>query len=354
MDCFVTDKMLKPIISILMPVHNAEQYLSIALDSLLGQSFKDYEIIAINDGSTDKSGAVLDGYANTYPCIRVFHRPQRGIVATLNEGIDLAGGEWIARMDSDDIALKCRLDLQLEHIIRFDSDFCGGAVQCFGESRALWRYPNSSEDCGVQLLFDVPLAHPAVVGRSAIFKHLRYDSNFKHAEDYDLWQRAWAAGCKITNIGDLVLNYRVHKKQVSFSHKPEQNKMADEVRFRQWKLICPDLDDDMCRSVILAFSRGEGKASLVITGLLKVLERIPVTSHQVFLNGALRIFLRLAGHDFSSVIHWFRLCNSSKLKNSRTKFRGLILILFIGLFRINSKNITFQLLKNANKLLPKL
>ena len=95
----------------------------------------------------------------------MFHRQQRGLVPTLNEGIDLVRGNWIARMDADDIALPTRFELQMKRLLSNNVDFCGGAVQCFGDSRAIWRYPESNEACGVQLLFGVPVAHPAVIGR---------------------------------------------------------------------------------------------------------------------------------------------------------------------------------------------
>lgn len=198
-----------------MPVLNAELYLALAIDSLLAQTFQDFEIIAINDGSTDHSGEILNVYATIDSRIRVFHHSMKGLVVTLNAGIDLARGEWIARMDADDIAQSNRFKIQLEQLYHTNADFCGGTVKYFDEGRATWRYPQSNEECGVQLLFGVPLAHPAVIRRTAAFKALRYNTRFMHTEDYDLWQRAWVSGYQFTNLQDIVLNYRVHMRQVS-------------------------------------------------------------------------------------------------------------------------------------------
>ena len=103
-----------PKISVVLPVHNADPYLAVAMDSLLAQTFQDFEVIAINDGSTDLSGEILNEYGMIDSRVRLFHRAQRGLVVTLNEGIDLAHGEWIARMDADDIAFPHRFEPQLE------------------------------------------------------------------------------------------------------------------------------------------------------------------------------------------------------------------------------------------------
>jgi glycosyltransferase involved in cell wall biosynthesis len=242
------EKAKRPTVSVLLPVHDAERYLPEALDSILAQTYADFELIAIDDGSTDNSGAILDDYATRDPRVRVFHRPQRGLVETLNEGLDLARGEWIARMDADDIALPHRLTRQLQWLQATNADFCGGAVECFGRWRAVWRYPETHDACGVQLLFDVCFAHPAVIGRREAFRTLHYDSGFAQAQDYDLWQRAWAAGFRLANVPDIVLRYRVHDKQVSRRHESSQKNIANVVRERQWRTMFPELADSDLRA----------------------------------------------------------------------------------------------------------
>ncbi|RMD80520.1 MAG: glycosyltransferase, partial [Chloroflexi bacterium] len=203
-----------PLVSVLMPVFNAERYVAEAIESILRQSFQDFEFIIIDDGSTDGSLDILKRYAARDPRIRLVSRENRGLVATLNEGIELARGQWVARMDADDIALPERLALQVRHLEATKADFCGGAVACFGDWRALWRYPLTHEACEVRLLFGVPFAHPTVMGRREVFDRLRYQPEFVFAEDYDLWQRAWAAGYRLVNVPEIVLRYRVHAAQI--------------------------------------------------------------------------------------------------------------------------------------------
>ena len=343
--CFMIEKKQKmPIISVLLPVHNAEPYLILALDSLLEQTFPDFEVIAINDGSTDSSGQILNQYALKDSRIRVFHRQQRGLVLTLNEGIDLARGQWIARMDADDVALPRRFELQLIQLNLTDADFCGGAVVCFGESRTIYSYPQSNEGCGVQLLFGVPVAHPTVIGRRSAFISLRYDPKFKHAEDYDLWQRAWELGYKFTNVSDLILRYRVHKKQVSKSFSLEQSTAAESVRIRQWKHLCTDLNQELNFGIFLMSPNDEGEIFL-IKQLHKMLPCIPEDAKLIYLNGVLRILMRRAVGNSNILREWILLFNSMKIKYLNIKWRGILILLLLSAFKLRSGSILFDRLR---------
>ena len=335
-----------PKISVLLPVHNADPYLALALDSLLAQTFQDFEVIAINDGSTDLSGGILNDYELRDSRFRVFHRRQRGLVVTLNEGIDLARGEWIARMDADDIALPLRFELQLKQLSSTEADFCGGAMELFASSRGIKFYPESNEIFGVALLFSAPVAHPAVIGKAAIFRTLRYDTNFKHAEDYDLWQRAWGFGFRFTNVRDVVLRYRVHKTQVSKRFSLEQSASADSVRVRHWKALFPEYDE-VFDSGILSGSRQHDRKDLLLREIMPTLLcQIPEVSHQTFINGVLRIFIRQAGGDMGVIKAWIRLCDSSRNTLLRTKLRGIFILSFLAFFQIRPQGQFFERLRN--------
>lgn len=343
-----------PKISVVLPVHNADPYLAVAIDSLLAQTFKDFEIIAINDGSADRSGEILNEYALQDSRIRVFHRAQRGLVVTLNEGIDLARGEWIARMDADDIALPRRFELQLERLSRTDADFCGGAVQCFGNSRMIWHYPESNEACGVQLLFGVPVAHPAVIGRASCFRSLRYDSRYTHAEDYDLWQRAFKLGYKFVNLQDIVLHYRVHEKQVSSKHNSEQIKMADAVRNRHWACLCPDLGDDWFENQVSKFGLGGGNAGSLMEGMLKVLSVVPHNCHDLYLRGCLRIFLRVARRDLRSAVYWVALHKKARSNSWLLKLSGVFVLAIRAIIRFDPEGRIYAFLRTFRNQLARL
>src|ERR1051325_1151561 len=105
-----------PTVSVLLPVYNAERYLESALQSVLGQTFSDFEVIAVDDGSKDNSKKILERFAANDPRIRVISRPNTGIVGALNDGLAVARGEFIARMDADDVALPGRFQAQLDYL----------------------------------------------------------------------------------------------------------------------------------------------------------------------------------------------------------------------------------------------
>lgn len=342
--------MIQPSISVLIPVHNAELYLAFALDSILRQSYQDFEVIAINDGSVDLSGEILDDYANRFTNFRVFHRPQRGLVITLNEGIELARGTWIARMDADDISLSNRFELQLNYLITNSADFCGGSVEYFGDSRSIIRYPDSNECCGVQMLFSSPFAHPAVMGRTSAFESLLYDINFNHAEDYDLWQRAWASSYRFTNVNDVILRYRVHARQISYVQNLKQSETAIIVRARHWKHYFPQLDYQAINHIISAFNCVEDDSSKFAKTLIDLLPSVPESSRQIYIEGSLRLLIRVAGRDSNVLIHWLKL-TASIPHSCRLKLFGIAILLSLVLCRGNPKSPIFSLLRIVKKMI---
>jgi glycosyltransferase involved in cell wall biosynthesis len=125
-----TPRPCAPRVTVLLPVHDAERYLAEAVESILAQSFGDFELLAIDDGSRDGSAAILDAYARRDARVRVVRRPHEGLIATLNEGLALARGELVARMDADDVALPQRLERQAERLDRDPGLLCiGGAFE---------------------------------------------------------------------------------------------------------------------------------------------------------------------------------------------------------------------------------
>ena len=121
-----------PLITVVLPVYNGEKYLSEAIDSILTQTFADFELITINDGSTDDSLQILRKYEQRDSRIRVIARENRGLATTLNDSVDIARGEWVARMDQDDIALPHRFERQLAWLKETGADISGSWVRRFG------------------------------------------------------------------------------------------------------------------------------------------------------------------------------------------------------------------------------
>lgn len=235
-----------PLVSVVFPVYNAERFVAAALESVLSQSFRDFEVIVLNDGSTDRSLAEVERVAGSDPRVRVVSRPNKGLVETLNEGVALARGPWIARMDHDDVSMPDRFAIQLRHLEASDTDICGTAVTYFGEAPELTRsYPLSDQTIKFRLLYDCALAHPSVMARASLLKGNPYDVAAVHAEDYELWCRLAMKGAVFANIAQPLLMYRRHREQVSLKHQDEQRHCADKtaLAYLRWYLHRNGLKD---------------------------------------------------------------------------------------------------------------
>jgi len=210
-----------PKVTVLMPVYNGEQYLREAIESILTQSFTDFEFLIINDGSTDSSVEIIESYDD--PRIRLIHNEANlKLVATLNKGVDLARGEYIARMDCDDISLPQRLAKQAAFldanlscsVIAVKIILVGANKNVIGE----WKGDRKSAT-PMQIYRRLPrincIAHPGVMMRKSVVSKYRYNPVRRHAEDYDLWLRLLSDGYGIDKINESLLEYRVHIGQVT-------------------------------------------------------------------------------------------------------------------------------------------
>lgn len=221
-----------PEVTVLMPVYNGEKYLCETIESILGQSFTDFEFLIIDDGSKDKSAEIIFSFDD--PRIRyVKNETNKGLPTTLNIGIDLARGEYIARMDADDISLPERLHEQVSFMRSHpEIAVCGAWIRTIGRTKSsINKYFTDSEEIRASLLFNTSLAHPSVMIRKSMLtsNNLRYDPADLHFEDYDLWVRLCNYG-KLANIPKVVLLYRVHASSVSRTHSGVQKKGAGLVQ----------------------------------------------------------------------------------------------------------------------------
>lgn len=218
--CVVPVATAHPRISVLMPVYNGGTFLSQAIDSILAQSFADFEFLILDDGSTDATPAALAYYAGRDKRIRIISRPNRGLVASLNELLALARGEFIARMDADDIALPERFAWQVEFLNRHPEVVCvGGACMMIdGAGRYLTTLFHPLSDEHIQtagLAGHTPISHPtAMIRRRELEAIGGYDTAYSVAQDLDLWLRLGERG-KLANLPVPVLKYRLHDKSLS-------------------------------------------------------------------------------------------------------------------------------------------
>lgn len=213
--------MNEPLITVLMPVYNGSVFLKKAIDSVLAQSFTNFEFIIINDGSTDDSEKIIQAYTDS----RIQHirnGQNAGLIQTLNRGIDLAKGRYIARMDADDICMPQRLAVQKIFLeTNSEISFVAATINIINEegvASGIWaldRATISAQAIKSKLPFKNCIAHPSVMGRTEAFKKFKYKAQQLHTEDYDLWLRVLNSGGHIGKIAEPLLLYREHTASVT-------------------------------------------------------------------------------------------------------------------------------------------
>jgi Glycosyl transferase family 2 len=213
-------------ISVVLPVHDADAFLADAVMSVLAQTLRDFELIAIDDGSVDASAKILDQLAQQDGRIIVVHQANGGIVAALNRGLALAGGEFVARMDADDVACPERFARQTAFLDAHpDVAVVGSAVtliDAHGKAIRDVRYPETPQAVAEFLRSGSALAHPAVMmRRDAVIAAGGYRAAFEYAEDYDLWLRM-EERYALANLPDRLLYYRQHAAKLSVGYAAEQ------------------------------------------------------------------------------------------------------------------------------------
>ncbi|MBU5636449.1 glycosyltransferase [Geomonas sp. Red69] len=249
----------QPKVTVLMPVYNGELFLREAIDSILAQSFAEFELLVIDDGSSDASAAIAASYADSR--LRLIQNGANlGLIETLNRGIELARGEYILRMDCDDVSLPERLRKQVDFMDRFpEVGVCGVWYLEFGPKlRRITRCAADHESIRCGTLFNPVVGHPSVIlRRKLLLEHgLRYDPAYRHAEDYQLWSQA-LQHCRFANIPEVLLHYRVHPGQVTAQHARQQMESAGRVRLRLIRElgIEPDAEEFEIHQVLSALTR---------------------------------------------------------------------------------------------------
>jgi glycosyltransferase involved in cell wall biosynthesis len=215
-----------PEVSVILSVFNGASFLADALESILCQTFTDFELIAVNDGSTDGSEAVLDTFAKRDTRVRVVHQPNRGLIFSLNRGLELSRGEFIARMDADDVSLPERLTKQVE-FLRSNPQIAlvGSSMTIIDANGGFLRdihYPVGHSLVKSKMQEACSLAHPTIMARREVLRAMGgYRPSFHHAEDYDLWLRL-IEHYEIDNLDEILLLYRQHGGNISVRYRQTQ------------------------------------------------------------------------------------------------------------------------------------
>ena len=236
-------------ISVIMSVYNGEQYLCEAIDSVLMQSFKDFELIIINDCSTDATADILHRYAERDARVRVHtNEVNLRLPSSLNKAIELANGKYIARMDADDICLPDRLEKQYAFMEEhpdidlsscrfltlkngvFASGGCGGRAD--------------HESIKALLLVTNPILHPGIIARAEVIRSLGYDKSFTCTEDMELWTRFIMTGSKIEIQPEYLMIYRLHDKQITGTTKERQRGEVTRIQKRYFADLLEGMSEE--------------------------------------------------------------------------------------------------------------
>lgn len=231
------------LVSVVMPVYNVEKFLREAIDSILNQTYKNIELIIIDDCSTDNSRDIIKSYSDSR--IRAyFNEENLQQPRTRNKALKLANGKYIAVMDSDDISLPNRIEEEVKFMeSNKDIDVCGSYIKTFGGSKSrLVRTPLSDEDFKAVSVITSPVAHSTVMLRHSSFEkfNIQYDLDYRYSQDFELWSRLIFEGAKFANIPNVLVHYRENPTGVTHGHSSESQKYNEKVIIRNLKILFGD------------------------------------------------------------------------------------------------------------------
>ena len=225
-----------PKISVLMSVYNGEQYLHEAINSILNQTFADFEFIIVDDGSNDSSHTIIKSYDDKR-IKYIKNEVNIGLSKSLNIAISLAKGKYIARMDADDLSYPERFAKQINFLdSNHDITICGTQMNELGKIYQVSNFPLTHNEMCIALLSGNPLAHPSVMWRKEDFdkKDFKYNEAYKTTQDYELWSRVLYK-LKGANLNESLLHYRAHDNQVSANQSDSQRDNSIRVKLDQLK-----------------------------------------------------------------------------------------------------------------------
>lgn len=226
-----------------MAVHNNLDFLPAAVDSILEQTHQDFELIIIDDGSTDGSQNWLINKAKQDARIQLIIQENKGLTRSLNHGLSLTSGEFIARMDGDDVSLPNRLETQLAFLLENPECICVGSFTEYindkGQKLFTRFFPIKHDEimhCHIAG-YGGFIQHPSAFIRASALREVDgYDEQFDYAQDYDLWFRLSRIG-KLANIPIVLLQYRFHEKAITQNALHKQKKYLDQIRERERKVL---------------------------------------------------------------------------------------------------------------------
>jgi|694.fasta_scaffold05370_11 glycosyltransferase involved in cell wall biosynthesis len=235
------------ILTVVLCVYNAEKYLSEAIESILNQTYKNFDFFIVDDGSTDQSLDIIKKYANANSRIFLHENVEnKGVSYSRNYAISQCKTKYIALMDADDVSLPERIEKQINFLENHPNiSVCGTWFTLFGENinQQLIQHPEGHDQIKVNMLFDCCIGNPTLMFKSEIFNNFQFIKKYIPIDDYELWSRALFK-YNFSNIQESLLNYRWHSTNISQTKKVDINKLHLEIRKNQLLNLKPDLTED--------------------------------------------------------------------------------------------------------------
>jgi len=238
-------------ISVLLPVYNGANYIEACINSILSQSFSDFELLIIDDCSTDGTLEIINNFNDSR--IRVIRKQNRsGYVDSLNLALGMAKGKYIARIDADDICLPGRFQKQIDFLeSNPDVGLLGGQIILVPDNK-LFTYPTDDFQIKTELLWKNVFAHSAVMFRKDIIEknNLSYDNSKMPSEDYQLWVQ-FSKYSKVANLPNPIIEYRIHDNQISSERSKEQHQHYLSIKTDYRAYVLSKIDNSVNNGIFL-------------------------------------------------------------------------------------------------------
>ena len=241
---------MKADISVIMSVYNGETYLKEAIESVRNQTFKNWELIVINDCSTDSTSEILAEFASRDERIKVHtNEVNLKLPTSLNKAISLSTGKYIARMDADDICLPDRLEKQYK-FMEENSDVALSSCRFMTVRNGVYMSGGAGGRCDFQalkamLLVANPILHPGVIAKADVMKKFNYDTSLTCTEDLELWTRMVMGNQKIQILPECLLIYRLHDKQITSTTLQRQHTEVMKIQQKYYASLLQKMDEEM-------------------------------------------------------------------------------------------------------------
>ncbi|WP_052242850.1 MULTISPECIES: glycosyltransferase family 2 protein [Pseudoalteromonas] len=226
---------MKDSIDIILPVYNGEAYITESIESILNQTYSNFNLLVINDGSTDKTKLILEQLKNTDARIQVINKDNEGLIATLNLGISLSRAKYLVRMDHDDILAPSKLEMQINYMNSHENIDVLGCnaflIDSSGKRVGSISFPVASLAVKAKSFVRVPVLHPSVMIKVSdkIRPFLYYDEAQLYCEDFGLWHRLLDNDFRITNLKEKLMYYRMHNSSVSSTRREDMQNNACQI-----------------------------------------------------------------------------------------------------------------------------